>query len=70
MNFIGSTGRRTLFEVVPVQGIGIRRYSAFTGEDEYLLAPGSQLKVAEIKADPSGLYTIRLEELAGGRLVS
>jgi uracil DNA glycosylase len=69
-SFIGSSGRRTLFEVTPVQAVGIRRYSAFSGEDEYLLAPGTQLKVADIKHEPAGLYVIHLEELAGQRLVS
>jgi hypothetical protein len=69
-SFIGSSGRRTLFEVTPIQAVGIRRYSAFSGEDEYLLAPGTQLKVADIKNEPGGLYVIHLEELAGQRLVS
>lgn len=69
MSFMGSAGRRTLFEVLPAQAVGIRRYSAFTGEDEYLLLPGAQLKVVEVKTEPSGLATIRLQEQAGGRLV-
>jgi hypothetical protein len=69
-SFIGSKGRRTLFEVIPAEAVSIRRYSAFTGEDEYVLAPGAQLRVADIKAEKSGLCTIRLEELAGQRLVS
>jgi uracil DNA glycosylase len=68
--FIGSKGRRTLFEVIPTQAVSIRRYSAFTGEDEYVLAPGTQLKVAEVKNEPGGLCTIRLEELPEQRLVS
>jgi hypothetical protein len=68
--FIGSSGRRTLFEVVPVRAVSIRRYSAFTGEDEYLLAPGAQLKVVDVKHESGGLSTIKLEEVSGGRLVS
>ena len=67
--FIGSSGRRTLFEVVPVQAVSIRRYPAFTGEDEYVLAPGTQLKVADVKNEKSGL-PVKLEELAGQRLVN
>jgi uracil DNA glycosylase len=67
--FIGSTGRRTLFEVVPLEAASIRRYSAFTGEDEYLLAPGARLKVTDVETEPGGLATITLEELAE-RLVS
>jgi hypothetical protein len=68
--FIGSTGKRTLFEVIPIQAVSIRRYSAFTGEDEYLLTPGAQLKVTDVKSEAGGLCTIKLEELAGQRLVS
>jgi secreted protein with Ig-like and vWFA domain/uracil DNA glycosylase len=70
MSFMGGVGKRTLFEVLPAQAVGIRRYSAFTGEDEYLLLPGAQLRVTEVKAEPSGLATVRLQEQAGGRLVS
>jgi uracil DNA glycosylase len=69
-SFIGSSGKRTLFEVIPAQAVSIRRYSAFTGEDEYLLLPGTQLKVADLKNESGGLWTIKLEELAGQRLVS
>ncbi|HEX4613796.1 MAG TPA: VWA domain-containing protein, partial [Urbifossiella sp.] len=68
MSFMGGTGKRTLFEVLPAQAVGIRRYSAFTGEDEYLLLPGAQLTVIEVKTEPSGLATVRLQEQAGGRL--
>ncbi len=69
MSFMGGTGKRTLFEVTPAQAVGIRRYSAFTGEDEYLLLPGTRLTVTDVTTDPSGLVTVRLREEAGGRLV-
>ncbi|MEE1753131.1 ADP-ribosyltransferase domain-containing protein [Streptomyces sp. SP18CS02] len=68
--FLGSRGRRTLFEVTPARAVGIRRYSAFTGEEEYILAPGTQLKVTEVKAERGGLCTVRLTELEGQGLVS
>ncbi|MEU3693362.1 ADP-ribosyltransferase domain-containing protein [Streptomyces narbonensis] len=68
--FLGSRGRRTLFEVTPARAVGIRRFSAFTGEEEYLLAPGTQLKVTEVKAERGGLCTVRLTELEGQGLVS
>ena len=68
--FLGATGKRTLFEVTPVQAVGIRNFSAFTGEEEYILAPGTQLKVTRVKAERSGLCTVQLEELADRRLVS
>jgi uracil DNA glycosylase len=70
MSFLGGSGRRTLFEVAPAQAVSIRRFSAFTGEDEYLLAPGSQLAVTDVKNEPGGLCTVQLAELAGQRLVS
>lgn len=70
MSFMGGIGKRTLFEVTPAQAVGIRRYSAFTGEDEYLLLPGARLMVTDVATDPGGLATIRLREEAGGREVS
>lgn len=68
--FLGSRGKRTLFEVTPARAVGIRRFSAFTGEEEYLLAPGTQLKVTEVKAERGGLCTVRLTELEGQGMVS
>jgi uracil DNA glycosylase len=68
--FLGGHGRRTLFEVRPLLAVSIRRFSAFTGEEEYVLAPGTQLKVLDVKADRSGLCKIKLKELAEQRLVS
>jgi uracil DNA glycosylase len=69
-SFIGSKGKRTLFEIVPQQAVGIRRFSAFTGEDEYLLAPGAQLKVTDVVKEAGNLFIIKMEELPGERLVS
>ncbi|MFJ6574668.1 ADP-ribosyltransferase domain-containing protein [Streptomyces sp. NPDC091368] len=68
--FLGSRGRRTLFEVTPARAVGIRRYSAFTGEEEYILTPGTQLKVTEVTTERGGLSTVRLTELEGQGLVS
>ncbi|MEU9375370.1 ADP-ribosyltransferase domain-containing protein [Streptomyces sp. NPDC048255] len=61
--FLGSRGKRTLFEVVPARAVGIRDFSAFTGEEEFILAPGTQLKVTEVKAGRGGLCTVKLTEL-------
>ncbi|MER7536864.1 ADP-ribosyltransferase domain-containing protein [Streptomyces sp. NPDC097704] len=69
-SFLGSRGRRTLFEVTPARAVGIRRFSAFTGEEEYILTPGTQLKVTEVTTERGGLCTIRLTELEGQGLVS
>ncbi|MEU5806618.1 ADP-ribosyltransferase domain-containing protein [Streptomyces sp. NPDC047718] len=68
--FLGSRGKRTLFEVVPSRAVGIRDFSAFTEEEEYILAPGTQLRVTEVKTERGGLCTVRLAELAEGPLVS
>ncbi|MFR9780711.1 ADP-ribosyltransferase domain-containing protein [Micromonospora sp. MS34] len=68
--FLGGRGRRTLFEVRPARAVGIRRFSAFTGEEEFILAPGTQLKVTEVRAERAGLCTVRLTELAGQRQVA
>src|SRR5262249_23180168 len=68
--FLGWKGRRTLFEVTPVQAVGIRAFSAFTGEEEYILVPGARLKVTGVQSERGGLCTVRLEELAGQRLIS
>ncbi|MEV7546236.1 ADP-ribosyltransferase domain-containing protein [Streptomyces sp. NPDC089915] len=69
-SFLGSRGKRTLFEVTPSRAVGIRRFSAFTGEEEYILAPGTRLKVTEVKAERGGLCTVRLTEAEEGPLVS
>jgi uracil DNA glycosylase len=68
--FLGWRGRRMLFEVRPVGAVSIRSFSAFTGEEEYILPPGTRLKVADVKSEAGGLCTVKLEELSGQRLVS
>jgi hypothetical protein len=68
--FLGSRGRRMLFEVTPLQAVGIRTYSAFTGEEEFVLPPGSRFKVIAVKIDRDGLCTVRLKQLADQQLIS
>ncbi|MGW9447558.1 ADP-ribosyltransferase domain-containing protein [Streptomyces sp. NPDC055632] len=68
--FLGNRGKRTLFEVTPARAVGIRRFSAFTGEEEYILTPGTRLEVTEVKAERGGLCTVRLMELEGPGPVS
>ncbi|MFJ3701076.1 MULTISPECIES: ADP-ribosyltransferase domain-containing protein [Streptomyces] len=68
--FLGGRGKRTLFEVTPVRAVGIRRFSAFTGEEEFILSPGTQLKVTGVKAERGGLCTVKLTELEEQTLVS
>ncbi|MFF8831439.1 macro domain-containing protein [Streptomyces sp. NPDC015131] len=68
--FLGSRGKRTLFEVTPARAVGIRSFSAFTGEEEYILAPGTQLRVTDVKTERGGLCTVRLTEAEEAPLVS
>jgi uracil DNA glycosylase len=68
--FLGHRGKRTLFEVLPVRAVGIRRFSAFTGEEEFILTPGTQLEVTDVKAERGGLCTVKLTELAEQCLVA
>ncbi|GAB3802652.1 ADP-ribosyltransferase domain-containing protein [Micromonospora zhanjiangensis] len=68
--FMGGRGRRTLFEVTPVRAVGIRRFSAFSGEEEFILAPGTQLAVTDVRAERNGLCTVRLTELTEQNMVA
>ncbi|MFF5701911.1 ADP-ribosyltransferase domain-containing protein [Streptomyces sp. NPDC012794] len=68
--FLGSRGKRTMFEVVPARAVGIRDFSAFTEEEEFILSPGTQLKVTDVKTERGGLCTVRLTELDDQTLVS
>ena len=54
----------------PATAVGIKAYSAFTGEDEFLLAPGTRLNVVDVKAEKNGLCTVVLQEVAGERGVT
>ncbi|MGW4808793.1 ADP-ribosyltransferase domain-containing protein [Kitasatospora sp. NPDC004272] len=69
-SFLGSRGKRTLFEVRPARAVGIRQFSAFTEEEEYILLPGTQLTVTDVVAERGGLCTVTLTESADGPLVS
>jgi uracil DNA glycosylase len=68
--FLGGRGRRMLFEVKPAGAVGIRDFSAFTGEEEFILAPGTRLKVVDVKTVADGLCTVKLEERPELRQVS
>ncbi|MFH8384128.1 ADP-ribosyltransferase domain-containing protein [Kitasatospora sp. NPDC018058] len=69
-SFLGSRGKRTLFEVRPLRAAGIQRFSAFTGEEEFILLPGTQLEVTDVRTQRGGLCTVTLTELAEEPLVS
>lgn len=68
--FLGGRGKRTLFEVVPARAVGIRNFSAFTGEEEFILLPGTQLTVTDVQVERGGLCTVKLTELEEQALVS
>jgi len=68
--FLGSSGARTLFEVHTRSAVCIQKLSAFTGEEEYILAPGTRLCVRSAKVSKDRLCTVVLEELNAPRLVS
>jgi hypothetical protein len=59
-----------LFEVIAKHAVSIKTFSAFKGEEEYVLAPGTQLKVVDVKSTGKGLTTVKLEELHDGRMVA
>lgn len=69
-SFLGSRGKRTLFEVHPLRAAGIQDFSAFTGEEEFILLPGTQLEVTDVRAERGGLCTVTLTELPEQTLVS
>ncbi|MFJ1704976.1 ADP-ribosyltransferase domain-containing protein [Kitasatospora sp. NPDC088346] len=69
-SFLGSRGKRTLFEVRPLRATGIQNFSAFTGEEEFILLPGTQLEVTDVRSERGGLCTVTLTELAEQSLVS
>jgi len=60
--FFGHTGSRTLFAVNSIFGVSIKYYSAYNGEDEVLLPPGTALKVDGILMI-NGVPFISLSEL-------
>ncbi|MEV4744055.1 ADP-ribosyltransferase domain-containing protein [Streptomyces sp. NPDC049555] len=68
--FLGGRGKRTLFEVTPARAVGIRSFSAFTDEEEFILLPGTQLKVMDVETERNGLCTVKLAELQEPPLVS
>ena len=67
---MGSSGTRLLFEISAKRGGGIKAFSAFQGEEEYLLAPGTQLKVRKVVNETGGLVRVLLDEVQGDRLVN
>uniref|UniRef100_A0A7R9ZVS8 NAD(P)(+)--arginine ADP-ribosyltransferase n=1 Tax=Pyrodinium bahamense TaxID=73915 RepID=A0A7R9ZVS8_9DINO len=61
--FLGRSGARTLFRVQHQSAVSIKDYSAFRGEEEWLLAPGTRLRVERVVPRGGGLSEITLLEL-------
>lgn len=68
--FLGSSGARTLFEVRPRAAVCIQKLSAFSGEEEYVIAPGTRFRVRSATVAKDRLCTVVLDELDAPRLVS
>jgi hypothetical protein len=58
--FAGYTGERTCFHIKACAAFDISRYSAYRGEGELLLAPGTVLEVRGTFSSGPGIYTITL----------
>eukprot|EP01065_Artemidia_motanka_P021476 TRINITY_DN256_c0_g1_i2.p1 TRINITY_DN256_c0_g1~~TRINITY_DN256_c0_g1_i2.p1 ORF type:complete len:1026 (+),score=287.08 TRINITY_DN256_c0_g1_i2:58-3135(+) len=61
--FLGCSGSRTLFSVKPLSAVPIKEFSAFRGEEEWLLRPGTRLRVEKVRPKAGGLVEIDLVEL-------
>lgn len=68
--YMGKSGRRTLFEITPRHAVEIRAFSKYQSEEEYVLLPGTRLRVQHVVNEPGGLSRIELEEVDAPRLVS
>jgi hypothetical protein len=61
--FLGKTGYRTLFNINCYSGKNIRNHSYFEREDEILLLPARQFKVASLLNPGNNLHIIQIEEI-------
>jgi len=67
--FLGSSGPRTLFSVHSNTAVPIQELSAFKGEEEFILAPGTRLEVDAVVREANGLVRVTLKELPPPRNV-
>lgn len=69
--FGGGSYNGTLFHVKSTTAVPIMHLSMYKGEDEYVLAPGTQIKVVKVlKGGGKAPSQIFLEEIGGDRLVN
>lgn len=67
--FLGNSGKRTLFSVASTTAVPIKECSAFRGEEEWLLAPGTRLRVEKVTNKQDEQCEISLAELPPPRSV-
>jgi hypothetical protein len=63
--FMKNAPKSTLFRVKPLRAVSIMDYSAFKGEAEYILPPGSRFVVESITKN-GGISLITLSQIEGG----
>ena len=61
--YLGNTGSRTLFSAESINGRTIREHSQYTGEDEILLLPGTQMIVQSQLNPAPDLHIIHLKQV-------
>jgi hypothetical protein len=60
--FLGSSGKRTMFMIECFSGKDVRQHSDFQNEDEILLLPGREFQVIACLEQGKDLYLIHLRE--------
>ncbi|EGD79912.1 uracil-DNA glycosylase [Salpingoeca rosetta] len=65
--FLG--GKGMLFSIKPRGAVSIKQFSAFQGEDEYIVNPGARLKVLDVKTT-GNVCNVTLQELEEEPLVT
>ena len=63
LSFIGIQGKRTLFRIDAKNALSIQAFSAFQSEEEYLLLPGTKLKIENVTHQPCGICLVHLLEV-------
>ncbi|CAF0993792.1 unnamed protein product [Rotaria sordida] len=63
LQYVGTSGARTMFSIETNNGKLIRSHSYFPEENEILLPPGIYLKVIDTSSSVNGLHVIHLREI-------
>ena len=63
LSFLGIQGKRTLFQIDAKNAVSIQAFSAFQSEEEYLLLPGTKLKIENVTHQASGICLVHLLEV-------